>query len=242
MATLSVRSVIEQARTAPLPLGAVAATALVVWLAGAIYCSGYEMLLTGLDNWPGSLWWSAVAVLPWFALFEWSKSERGRRLTRRAPMLAMWLVATAFVSLLLEYLANALLGAGPTPVALAIIRRLPAIGASLLLITWARSARAEEAATDQSLPELASSIDWLAAADNYVELHIGGHVVMRRMTMREAEKALGGRGFVRIHRRYLVNRQRVIAVVGNGSKRLRLHGGTELPVGQRYAANLTPNS
>ena len=91
MATLSVRSVIEQARTAPLPLGAVAATALVVWLAGAIYCSGYEMLLTGLDNWPGSLWWSAVAVLPWFALFEWSKSERGRRSCR--PKLIMTLMA-----------------------------------------------------------------------------------------------------------------------------------------------------
>ena len=238
MATAAPRSALERIRGEPLRGVALAVVVAVVWLAGALYCSGYEVLSTGFDNWPGSLIWSAAAVLPWLVLFEWSKTAAGRQVTRRWDRLALALVATAALSLGLEYGANALDGSEQTPILLALMRRLPAIGASLILILWTRGTAPDDAEPDQSLAELASSIDWLAAADNYVELHIGGRVVMRRMTMREAEKALGERGFVRIHRRYLVNRQRIVAVVGNGSKRVRLPGGGELPVGPRYAANL----
>jgi len=63
---------------------------------------------------------------------------------------------------------------------------------------------------------------------------------MRRMTMRDAEQALRGRGFVRIHRRFLVNRDRISEVVGtNGERTVRLGSGVELPVGRAFAANLS---
>ena len=89
-----------------------------------------------------------------------------------------------------------------------------------------------------ALGSLAEAIDYVAAADNYVELHSNGRVTMRRMTLAEAERALAGQGFVRIHRRFLVNRSRIATVSGNGDKMVRLDGGAELPVGRRFAANL----
>src|SRR5437660_36754 len=69
------------------------ATGIVVWLAGAAYCHAYQALL-GRDDigpWSGSLTWSAVAVVPWFALFEWSKQPRSD--TLRRPMLLLGLIA-----------------------------------------------------------------------------------------------------------------------------------------------------
>jgi two-component system LytT family response regulator len=93
---------------------------------------------------------------------------------------------------------------------------------------------------DASLASLASSIDWVEAADNYVELHIGGQTLMRRMTMREAERALEGVGFIRIHRRFLVNARKIRAIEGtNGDRIVRLGAGIELPVGRAFAINLT---
>ena len=63
---------------------------------------------------------------------------------------------------------------------------------------------------------------------------------MRRMTMRDAEQALAGRGFVRIHRRFLINRERIDRIVGsNGDRVVRLVDGTELGVGRAFASNLS---
>ena len=240
MATAASPSQLERIRTKPLRGMTLAAVTAAVWIAGAAYCSGYEALLTGIDNWPASLWWSAVAVLPWLALFEWSKTPQGRYVAGRLPQLGWILLAVGAASLALEVGSNALTGSASAPVALLVLRRLPAIGVCLLLILWSRTGRGrEDAPTDAGLAALASSIDWVAAADNYIELHIGGGVRMRRMTMQQAEQALAGRGFVRIHRRYLVNAARVAAVTGNGDKVAHLSDGTELPIGQRYGANLT---
>ena len=240
MASASFHAPLERFRTEPLRGLPLAGLVVVAWVAGALYCSGYEALSTGYDNWPGSLIWSAAAVLPWLALFEWSKSGPGRRVLSRWSGLAAVLLGTAAASLFLEYTANALAGDPQTPILLALMRRLPAIGISLILVMWALAAGPATYEPDPELDALAGSIDWLAAADNYVELRMGGRIVMRRMTMREAERTLARRGFVRIHRRYLVNRERIVDVRGNGDKVVRLRGGTELPVGSRYAGNLLP--
>src|SRR4051794_26470812 len=91
----------------PLRGPALVATVLIVWLAGAAYCHGYERLLTGIDEWPGSLLWSAAALLPWLALWEWTKSTRGRAVARSIPLLIAVLVAVGLASLLLELGINA---------------------------------------------------------------------------------------------------------------------------------------
>ena len=239
MASHAPASFLERLRTQPLPGRALAAVAGSVWIAGALYCSGYEALSTGLKNWPGSLWWSAVAVLPWLAVFEWSKSPSGRRASARSILGALLLVAALSVSF--ELAVNRALGSAQAEVTLTIVRRLPAIAAALLLILWSRAqGRVRQAGpqAEASLASLAPSIEWIEAADNYIELHLRGRTVMRRMTMRDAEQALVSRGFIRIHRRYLVNRNCIAAISGGTEPLIQLDGGTELPVGRSFAANL----
>jgi hypothetical protein len=228
----------------PLRGGPLVIATLTVWTAGAAYCHGYERLLSGAGEWPGSFLWSAVAVLPWLGLFEWSKRRSDERLASSAGLLALALVGTGIASMLLEYSTDFLTGSRSAPLGLDLLRRLPAVGASLLAILWAFAARSRNAeeperpvsATD--LIELAPSIDWIATADNYIELHIGGRVILLRMTMRTAERKLEPLGFARIHRRFLVNRRRIERVTGtNGDRRVRI-GGTELPVGRSYLPRL----
>ena len=231
--------------TDPLRGAALAAAALVVWVAGAAYCHGYERLLTGIDRWPGSFIWSAVAVLPWLGLFEWSKRPAGRKLVSTPVRLIAALLLTGVASMLLEAFANFVTDSPSAPLALDLMRRLPAVGASLLLILLARIGRSPgsvaaeiDSADTGPLVELAPAIDWIEAADNYIELHMGGRVVLRRMAMRAAEQELARFGFVRIHRRYLVNGKRMRVIGANGDRLVRI-AGAELPVGRSYAARIT---
>jgi DNA-binding LytR/AlgR family response regulator len=55
------------------------------------------------------------------------------------------------------------------------------------------------------------------------------------MTMARADGVLRRHGFVRIHRRYLINRDRIAQV---GDKFVRLQSGQELPIGSAFANNL----
>ena len=240
MASVAPPLIIERLRTEPLRGGALTAVTLIVWVAGAAYCSGYEALLSGLDNWPGSLRWSAVAVLPWLALFEWSKTRGGRRWTRPPLRLVLALVATAAASLALEAAVDTLLDSPVRSLALSVLRRLPAAGVCLVLILWSRAGQTadEQALADENLSAIAASIDWVGAADNYVELHVAGRTLMRRMTMRQAAQILEPHGFIRIHRRFLVNRARIDQLGRDRERMIRLADGGELPVGRAFAANL----
>jgi hypothetical protein len=212
---------------------------ILVWLAGAAYCHGYQWLLTGEEtgSWSGSLIWSAVAVVPWFALFEWSKQRQGVDALRRPALLVALVLGIAAVSIALEYFVDFCLGDVTDHFWLLVMRRLPAIGASILLIAVTRKAvlRRPPAPALVELSAIAEAIDWVAAADNYVELHSAGKVSLRRMTMREAAKTLERHGFVRVHRRYLVNKARIVAV---DERSVKLVSGDELPVGTAFAANL----
>ena len=240
MATAPLKSGFERFFQEPLQGPALVGCSVIVWLGGATYCHGYERLLTGADQWGGSLIWSAAAVLPWFALFEFSKQPAGAEVTRRPLILLSLVLGIAAFSILLEYLINWSLDAITDGIGLLIMRRLPAIGIALMLIALARKAvmRHRASPNEVAIGNLAEAIDYVAAADNYIELHSGGRVTMRRMTLAEAERALAGLGFVRIHRRFLVNRERICAVRGNGEKIVQLTDGAELPVGKRFATNL----
>ena len=217
-------------------------TGILVWLAGAAYCHGYQALLERehIGSWSGSLTWSAVAVVPWFALFEWSKQPQGVETMRRPALLLGLIAGIAAVSIALEYFVNFCVGDVTDHLGLLVMRRLPAMGATVLLILLARKAmlRRRPPPTAADLAEIAASVDWIEAADNYVEVHVGDRVQLLRMTLQAAEQKLRSRGFVRIHRRYLVNGKRIAAVLGtNGDRRVQV-AGRELPVGSRFAARL----
>jgi len=225
----------------PLRGAALIACGVAVWLAGAAYCHGYQELLTGETPgpWSGSLIWSAFAIVPWFALFEWSKQARGVEAARRPTALVALVVAIGILSIALEYLVHFCVGEVTDHLGLLVMRRMPAIGFTVLLIVITRksSRRALPAVDTESLESLAKSANYVAAADNYVELHLPGRVAMRRITLTEAAEALKRQGFVRIHRRYLVNWTQVVAVELNGRRIVRLECGAELPIGSAYAAN-----
>jgi two-component system, LytTR family, response regulator len=55
----------------------------------------------------------------------------------------------------------------------------------------------------------AAAVDWIEAADDYVELHAGGETHLLRERLAELEKRLDPRQFARIHRSTIVNIDRV---------------------------------
>ncbi len=63
-------------------------------------------------------------------------------------------------------------------------------------------------------------LDWIEAADYYVQLHVGGKSYLHRESMQRLEEKLDPECFLRIHRSAIVNRARV--------KELRHRNGREL--------------
>lgn len=77
-------------------------------------------------------------------------------------------------------------------------------------------------------------IAWIQADGDYTALHlVNGRRELHDKTLDRLQQVLPA-AFVRIHRSYLVNMQQAEAlqVEGGGRYRLRMRGGTELPVGR----------
>ena len=73
-------------------------------------------------------------------------------------------------------------------------------------------------------------IDWIEATDYYATLHVGGETHLVRQTMAELEASLDARKFVRVHRRAIVNLDRVREVhpLFRGDCTLVLTDGTQV--------------
>lgn len=80
------------------------------------------------------------------------------------------------------------------------------------------------------------------AADNYVEIHAGGHAHLVRMTLANLEARLAeqGRSHARVHRSYLVGTAyiRAIAPTGEGDIDILLTNGVTIPGSRRYRQNI----
>jgi two-component system LytT family response regulator len=79
-------------------------------------------------------------------------------------------------------------------------------------------------------------MDWLKAAENYVELHVGPACHLVEATMAEIAKRLDPARFVRIHRSLIVNTQRIRTVrpASHSEYLVTLAGGTRLRSGRTY--------
>jgi two-component system LytT family response regulator len=75
-----------------------------------------------------------------------------------------------------------------------------------------------------------ADVDWIAAEDNYVRLHVGRATHLMRETLAAMERSLDPRRFVRIHRSTVVNVDRVRSIEswGVGEFLLVLQDGTRL--------------
>ena len=80
-----------------------------------------------------------------------------------------------------------------------------------------------------------SQIDWLEAADNYINIHAGRSSFMLREKMHVIEDRLDPHQFQRIHRSAIVNVGRIKALVRgeNGNYMIVLNDGQSLPVSRR---------
>ena len=79
-------------------------------------------------------------------------------------------------------------------------------------------------------------IDWMRAAENYVELHVGRAHHLLHVTMTTLERSLDPEMFLRIHRSIIVNVRRIQEVepAQHGEYVVRLHTGLSLQSGRTY--------
>ena len=75
-------------------------------------------------------------------------------------------------------------------------------------------------------------IDYIEAQDDYVAFHTGGRTILKEQTLGDLETRLDARRFVRIHRSYLLNIERLVRVelYAKDSRLAILGDGTKLPV------------
>ena len=79
-------------------------------------------------------------------------------------------------------------------------------------------------------------IDWIESCGNYVNLHVGDKVYPLRDTMTNIADRFEPRGFRRVHRRAIVNLDRVaeIQVFDTGDGEIRLTTASTVPVSRRF--------
>jgi two-component system LytT family response regulator len=85
-----------------------------------------------------------------------------------------------------------------------------------------------------------ADIDWWETDGNYVRLHVGGASHLLRSTAASIEPQLDSRAFIRIHRRYIVNVDRIVEVQPwfAGDAVAVLRNGTKLRVSRTYRERL----
>ena len=83
-------------------------------------------------------------------------------------------------------------------------------------------------------------IDWIEAADNYVQLHAGGASHLVHGTLTKLEARLAPAQFLRVHRSPIVNVSRIQALepLSHGEYRIVLRDGTDLVSGRTYRERL----
>lgn len=86
----------------------------------------------------------------------------------------------------------------------------------------------------------AQDIEFLEAAENYVNLHVRGRVYPLRSTMTAIQDRLDPARFVRVHRSYIVNLDCLeqIEPLDTGDARLLLKNGSRIPCSRRYRGAL----
>lgn len=83
-------------------------------------------------------------------------------------------------------------------------------------------------------------VDWIEAAENYVQLHAGKSRHLIHVSMNAIEKSLDPQMFLRVHRSIIVNVRRVkeMQSVLHGEYLITLHNGVRLKSGRTYHEKL----
>jgi two-component system LytT family response regulator len=75
-------------------------------------------------------------------------------------------------------------------------------------------------------------IDYVEAQDDYIGFRTGGRTLLKEQTLTDLERQLDPRRFVRVHRSYLLNIDRLarVELYAKDSRLAILADGTKLPV------------
>ena len=119
---------------------------------------------------------------------------------------------------------------GPPPAALAAAARVPGQPVDRILV--------RDGARVHVIP--IAQLDYAAAQDDYVELWSGGKHWLKTQTLADLEAGLDPQRFVRIHRSYVLNIERLARLEPDGKDRrvAVLEDGTQLPVSRTGYARL----
>ncbi|TDR81521.1 LytR/AlgR family response regulator transcription factor [Paludibacterium purpuratum] len=79
---------------------------------------------------------------------------------------------------------------------------------------------------------LVSSIDYIEAQDDYIAIHAEGKCYLKTQSLADIEARLDPKGFVRVHRSYLINLARLQTIERHGKDghAARLAGGHKVPI------------
>jgi two-component system LytT family response regulator len=85
-----------------------------------------------------------------------------------------------------------------------------------------------------------SAVDWIAASDNYVTLHVGTREYLVRDTIAAFDRRLDPDRFVRVHRSTIVQIDRIAELVPDfhGDFTIRLKDGASLPLSRTFRARV----
>lgn len=83
---------------------------------------------------------------------------------------------------------------------------------------------------------MVDAIDWIEAADNYVQLHCGNRTHLLSETMANLARTLDPTRFVRVHRGRIVNISQIVTItpIMNGTYELLLRGGIRIATGRQF--------
>lgn len=235
------------------PLDGTLAAAAVVG-AGTIYCVIYCKIAFYFhpEHMPVRLSaaWAAGALLPWAAALETFKRLLIRYAFSRRQLLLLGiacLIAPAALAVAARQGLDRMLYGDVAALPMVIAAQLlPSLLSGTLMGLLAHRKRrngqrlqAPSIGTSEAqLPPLAT-IDWIEAAGNYVEVHVGARALILRLTMREVEALLDPGQFLRIHRSIIVNRSRIESTNRPHNPTLvHLDNGHRLKVGDAYRHNL----
>jgi DNA-binding LytR/AlgR family response regulator len=86
----------------------------------------------------------------------------------------------------------------------------------------------------------AADIEWLQASGNYVNLHVSGRDYPLRSTIANIEDRLDSRLFMRVHRSFIVNLDRIASIepLETGDARLHMKDSATIPCSRRYRGDL----
>jgi two-component system LytT family response regulator len=119
-------------------------------------------------------------------------------------------------------------------------RELPHAGGVTPVPQPARQTKIAVRQNDRVLLVDVEKIDWVEAADNYVQLHCGCEIYLLRQSMKDVESRLEPMGFVRTHRSAIANLDRIreLQLWFRGEYRVLLEDGTALPLTRAHREKL----